>query len=181
VRLFARHGFDGTSVQAIADEVGASKQAVLYHFASKEGLRQAVLEDLVQTWRNVLPRFLAALTRPEGSFEEALAEIVKAFRAEPAAVRFLMQELLSGASHPVLDNVDSWLGFAAEFIRRAQDEGTVDGSVDPESWVVTAGTLILATLSFVDSGRRRRVPGEDRLLRELARTLGSSLVVKRKR
>jgi AcrR family transcriptional regulator len=29
VRLFSRRGFEGTSVQAIADEVGTSKQALL--------------------------------------------------------------------------------------------------------------------------------------------------------
>src|SRR5215210_5911613 len=84
VRLFSQFGFEGTSVQAIADEVGISKQALLYHFSSKEGLREAALQEMVETWRAVLPRFLSVLTRPRVPFEEAFSEIVDFFRAEPA-------------------------------------------------------------------------------------------------
>ncbi len=154
VRLFSRRGFEGTSVQAIADEVGTSKQALLYHFSSKEGLRQAALDEMVSTWRAVLPRFLAALTRKEAPFEEALAEILQYFRAEPAYARFLMQELLSGARHPGVTDVDTWLGFAAEYIRQAQRDGLVGAEVDPEAWLINAGTFILASLSMLDSGER---------------------------
>jgi TetR/AcrR family transcriptional regulator len=177
VRLFSRRGFEGTSVQAIADEVGTSKQALLYHFSSKEGLRQAALDEMVSTWRAVLPRFLAALTRKEAPFEEALAEILQYFRAEPAYARFLMQELLSGARHPGVTDVDTWLGFAAEYIRQAQRDGLVAAEVDPEAWLINAGTFILASLSMLDTASERpeRLPSEERVLKELARMIGSSL------
>ena len=176
VRLFSRRGFEGTSVQAIADEVGTSKQALLYHFSSKEGLRQAALDEMVSTWRAVLPRFLAALTRKEAPFEEALSEILQYFRAEPAYARFLMQELLSGARHPGITDVDTWLGFAAEYIRQAQRDGLVGADVDPEAWLINAGTFILASLSLLDGGERPdRLPSEERVLKELARIIGSSL------
>jgi TetR/AcrR family transcriptional regulator len=177
VRLFSRRGFEGTSVQAIADEVGTSKQALLYHFSSKEGLRQAALDEMVSTWRAVLPRFLAALTRKQAPFEEALAEILQYFRAEPAYARFLMQELLSGARHPGITDVDTWLGFAAEYIRQAQRDGLVAADVDPEAWIINAGTFILASLSMLDGGVERpdRLPSEERVLKELARMIGSSL------
>jgi AcrR family transcriptional regulator len=177
VRLFSRHGFDGTSVQAIADEVGTSKQALLYHFSSKEGLRAAAIEEMVETWRAALPRFLSALTRKEAPFDEALAEIVSFFRAEPAYARFLMQELLSGAQHPAISDVGTWLGFAAGFIRQAQADGAVAADVDPEAWVINAGTFILSALSLLDSEPRPTagLPDSDRVLRELARMIGSSL------
>ena len=57
-QLFAAHGFDGTSVQAIADAIGVTKQAVLHHFASKEALREAVLAAMLDHWRDTLPRLL---------------------------------------------------------------------------------------------------------------------------
>jgi AcrR family transcriptional regulator len=176
VRLFSRRGFDGTSVQAIADEVGTSKQALLYHFSSKEGLRQAAIDEMVGTWRAVLPRFLSALTRKQAPFEEALTEILESFRAEPAYARFLMQELLSGARHPGVTDVDTWLGFAADYIRQAQRDGLVAPEVDPEAWVINAGTFILAALSLLDGAERsQRMPTQERLLKELARIIGSSL------
>lgn len=176
VRLFSRHGFEGTSVQAIADEVGTSKQALLYHFASKEGLRAAALEEMVETWRAVLPRFLSTLTEKETPFEEALTEILEFARAEPAYPRFLIQELLSGARHPALEDVATWLAFGAAYIRQRQADGVVAPEVDPEAWLVNTGTIILAALAMfepapADSG----LPPPDRRFRELARMIGSSL------
>ena len=41
--LFARHGFEQTSVQAVADAVGLSKAGLLHHFPSKDSLHEAVL------------------------------------------------------------------------------------------------------------------------------------------
>ena len=178
VRLFARHGFEGTSVQAIANELGVSKQALLYHFSSKEGLRKAAFEEMVGIWRNVLPRLLTALTREESAFEEVLNEMVDFSRGEPAYARFLMQELLagSGGTHPILQNVDPWLQVAADLIRRAQSEGKVHPGVDPESWLINTGTLILSTLSLVDAPRTGGQPDAARVVREMARIIGTSLV-----
>jgi TetR/AcrR family transcriptional regulator len=179
VRLFARHGFEGTALQAIADEVGVSKQALLYHFSSKEGLREAALKDMVELWRNVLPRLLSTLTRTDATFEEALGELLTLFRAEPAYLRFLLQELLQGTSapHPMLADVEPWLAVAADFLRRAQGEGRVNPAVDPEAWLINAATLILATLALLDSPRGG--PPPDRVVREMARMIGSSLVLPR--
>jgi AcrR family transcriptional regulator len=44
-RLFGSQGYDATSVQQIADEMGYSKAAVLYHFPSKDALLAAVLDQ----------------------------------------------------------------------------------------------------------------------------------------
>jgi AcrR family transcriptional regulator len=41
--LFARHGFEHTSLQAVADAVGLSKAGLLHHFPSKDALYAAVL------------------------------------------------------------------------------------------------------------------------------------------
>jgi AcrR family transcriptional regulator len=179
VRLFSRHGYEGTSLQAIADEVQVSKQALLYHFASKEGLREAAVQQMVDLWRNVLPRLLSALTRPQAPFDEALGEVMTLFGAEPAYPRFLLQELLqgTGARHAMVADVEPWLAVAADFIRRAQGEGRVNPTVDPEAWLINAATLILATLALLDGPRGG--PGPERVVREMARMIGSSLVVPR--
>lgn len=43
VRLFARHGFEGTSTRAIAREVGLSESVLYAHFENKQAVFDAVL------------------------------------------------------------------------------------------------------------------------------------------
>ena len=38
IRLFGENGYEGTSVQAIADAVGVRKQSLFHHFKSKEDI-----------------------------------------------------------------------------------------------------------------------------------------------
>jgi AcrR family transcriptional regulator len=44
LELFTEHGFDGTSLQQIADRLGVTKAAVYYHFRSKDDLLSALVE-----------------------------------------------------------------------------------------------------------------------------------------
>ncbi|MBJ7450879.1 MAG: TetR/AcrR family transcriptional regulator [Blastococcus sp.] len=50
--LFATHGFDGTSLQEIADRLGITKAAVYYHFRTKDELLLALvrpaLDELIR-------------------------------------------------------------------------------------------------------------------------------------
>ena len=59
-RLMAARGFDGTSLQDIAYEVGVSKPAVLHHYPSKEHIHQAVMQAILNHWRDTLPRVMLA-------------------------------------------------------------------------------------------------------------------------
>ena len=45
VRLFARKGYDGASVREIVERAGVTKPMLYYHFGSKEGLCEAILQD----------------------------------------------------------------------------------------------------------------------------------------
>lgn len=44
MRLFAAHGYDGTSIEAVLAESGVSRGSLYHHFASKDVLFLAVLE-----------------------------------------------------------------------------------------------------------------------------------------
>ena len=45
-RLFAAHGYDGTSIEAVLAESGASRGSLYHHFPGKDALFWAVLEDV---------------------------------------------------------------------------------------------------------------------------------------
>ncbi|MEU7482007.1 helix-turn-helix domain-containing protein [Lentzea sp. NPDC042327] len=52
--LFARHGFEQTSLKALADAAGLSKAGLLHHFPSKEALFEAAWEQSRVICRHVL-------------------------------------------------------------------------------------------------------------------------------
>src|SRR6476659_116583 len=54
VDLFTRHGFAGTSLQMIADELGFTKAAIYHHFRTREQLLTAVLEPILDELRTVV-------------------------------------------------------------------------------------------------------------------------------
>ena len=53
-RLFAERGYDATSLQMIADEMGLTKAAVYYHFRTKGEILHAVLLPGIQRLRVLL-------------------------------------------------------------------------------------------------------------------------------
>jgi len=56
LRLFAVHGVEGTSLQAIADEMGVSKAAFYYHYKSKDDLVLGILAPLTGQLGAVMER-----------------------------------------------------------------------------------------------------------------------------
>jgi AcrR family transcriptional regulator len=59
LRLFAVHGVEGTSLQAIADEMGVSKAAVYYHYKTKDDLVLGILAPLTEQLSTVMEQILA--------------------------------------------------------------------------------------------------------------------------
>ncbi|WP_375372666.1 TetR/AcrR family transcriptional regulator [Mycolicibacterium sp. CBMA 295] len=54
VRLFTRHGFAGTSLQMIADELGFTKAAIYYHFRTREQLLTAALDPVLAQLQRIV-------------------------------------------------------------------------------------------------------------------------------
>ena len=54
--LFARYGFQETSLQRIADAVGYSKTGLLHRFPTKEALQDAVIERWAGKVRDIAGR-----------------------------------------------------------------------------------------------------------------------------
>ena len=56
LRRFAEHGYAGTSVRDLAEELGLTKAAVHYHFAAKGQIVQALLEPMIEQFDGGLAR-----------------------------------------------------------------------------------------------------------------------------
>ncbi|BFH65641.1 TetR/AcrR family transcriptional regulator [Paenibacillus azoreducens] len=71
-RLFAEHGFEKTSMSMIAKELGISKPALYYHFASKEALIDVLFEEIC---RGIdFSRFFDKRQYTKGNFEQRFIE-----------------------------------------------------------------------------------------------------------
>ena len=53
-RLFTEHGYDATSLQMIADEMGLTKAAVYYHFRAKTDILRAAMQPGIQRLESLL-------------------------------------------------------------------------------------------------------------------------------
>lgn len=97
VRVFAECGYEGASVATIADNVGLSKQNLMYYFPTKQVLYQRVLDDVLDDW---LER-MASLAEADGEPADVLRAYIRAkldfSREQPLASRVYAMEVISGA------------------------------------------------------------------------------------
>jgi AcrR family transcriptional regulator len=115
LRLFAVHGVEGTSLQAIADEMGVSKAAVYYHYKSKDDLVLGILAPLTQQLSAVLERILARRGRQArlNAFITGLVDLAldshdqfAMMLGDPAAARILQAHALTQGWADLLELVD---------------------------------------------------------------------------
>ena len=187
-KLFASHGYEGVSLQSIADEVGVAKQTLLYHYPSKEVLRRAVIDQVFEHWRSTLPQILQAVTSGKRRFTALTEELIRFFMADRDRARLLSRELLDNPQSTqrlIGENLRPWLLLVAEYIREGQKIGMIHADVDPESYVLHVIVLVVSNvaalsavpLALVDAGAARpdRAEIERRHLAELVRLTRTAL------
>ncbi len=124
LRLFARHGYAGTSIRAIAREVGLSESVLYAHFGSKRAIFEAVLAMLgpqttAAALRDTDPVLLDA--DPPGFVRALAARIMQSWDTPEA------RQLISLMSHDGLIHDPLLAG--------AIDEALVQLAVIFERWI----------------------------------------------
>jgi TetR/AcrR family transcriptional regulator len=102
LEVFARDGFRGATVDAIAASVGMSKPNLLYYFPTKEWIYRTVLEGLLDAWFDPL-RELDAEGEPEQEISAYIMRKIELARDFPNESRLFASEMLRGA--PILQDV----------------------------------------------------------------------------
>ena len=142
--LFAEKGFSGVSVQEIAVRAGTHKTTVLYHFATKDALHEAVLDQALGRIAEVMGEFLAGEFRRDRV--AYLLDQMLAFYAEhPSLARLLERELLepTGSEAYLERFVDPIYVPAVASFERAIQAGHIR-PVDPALFVHDAHVTLIS-------------------------------------
>jgi AcrR family transcriptional regulator len=76
-RLFARHGFEGTSVQDIVDAAGVTKGAMYHYYDSKDDLLYELYHQVLSIQLSHLEQIVAGAGTAEQRLRAAAADVVR--------------------------------------------------------------------------------------------------------
>ncbi|SCE39132.1 transcriptional regulator, TetR family [Streptomyces sp. DvalAA-14] len=132
-RLFDERGYAGTSISDISALSGRTSGAIYFHFASKEKLALAVVEEHFATW----PELIARLRAAPGPALEKLVQlsftVARAFRDDVvvrAGSRLWMERKAIDEQLPT--PFVGWIDAVTALLQEARGQGALAEAVVPE-------------------------------------------------
>lgn len=168
-RLVIDNGFRATTVEAVLEAAGTSKGAFFHHFASKQALAEALVEEYVAADVRMLEDGLAAARAAGGGPAEQVLAFVRHFEdladdlmASTSGCLYTsvlteMELVDAGTSDPITKATLVWREGFGELLRDAlggRSDVDVDALAD-HLWVTFEGTYLLARTTG-DPGVMRR-------------------------
>ena len=97
VKMFAECGYEGTSIASIAEQVGLSKQNLLYYFPNKQSLYQRVLDDVLDAWLDRMDSLADETREPQELLRLYIQAKLRFSREQPWGSRVYAMEVIGGA------------------------------------------------------------------------------------
>lgn len=131
IRLFAEHGFRGTTTRQIAQKVGVTEPVLYQHFRDKQELYRAIIESKAteghERFERRMRRFVDG-TDDEGFFSVLADLILCRFEEDPDYVRLLLHSALEGhdLARRFLDSeVHCLYDMVASYLKRRTADGAL--------------------------------------------------------
>jgi TetR/AcrR family transcriptional regulator len=145
---FAAKGFYPTRLEDIAEDVGITRTAVIYHFKDKETLYNAVLENLFAELDTVISAALGARVPFLQKIEGAVTAWVQFAGSRPTLMRLFMREVAGseeGLRQEVSRFVDPMFGRLIAALEEGKKQKLCRGVDAVQFWSILAG----ATMFFI--------------------------------
>ena len=144
-RLFAEHGYEGTSIEAVLSAAGVSRGALYHHFAGKEALFEAVVSAVSEQVTAELAEVISGCADPVDALRTAGVAWIS-LAADPVIQRVVLVDA------PSVLGWDRWramddgrtLGALRALLRAVSDSGRL-----PSELVVPFSHMILAALDEI--------------------------------
>jgi len=91
-RIFARHGYPGTDLQFVADELGVSKGTLYRYFPSKRELFLAAVDHGMQRLKADIEAGVGDVADPLARVERAVRSYFRFFDENPQFIELIVQE-----------------------------------------------------------------------------------------
>ena len=99
IKVFARYGYDGGSVEKISRAAKSVDRMIYYYFGNKEGLFVAVLEEIYRRFDAAEAALRMDADQPVESLETMVRFVVQYYRDHPEFVSLLNSENLHRGRH----------------------------------------------------------------------------------
>jgi AcrR family transcriptional regulator len=145
---FAAKGFYPTRLEDIADDVGITRTAIIYHFRDKEALYNAVLETLFTQLDRVIATALSAEVPFLDKIEGAVTAWVQFAGKRPTLMRLFMREVAGseeGLREEVSRFVDPMFGRLIAALEDGKRQKLCRDVDAVQFWSILAG----ATMFFI--------------------------------
>jgi TetR/AcrR family transcriptional regulator len=161
---FAKHGFKGTSMNTIAQNVGLPKANLHYYFNNKLGLYQAVLVNILELWDSTFNN-LTVDDDPATALASYIRGKMEFSRRHPKASRIYAMEVISGGehlSHMLNQDYQDWFRGRATVL----EAWSAAGKMDPVDPVHLIFLMWSSTQHYADfASQICRVTGRSRLVK----------------
>jgi len=137
-KLLLKHGPDGVTLKAVADELGMSHTNLIHHFGSAEALQSALMAAMVSDLTGAIEEAIDHVRKDENATRALIDIVFDAFGKGGAGQLAAWIALSNKHAHlePVRDAVHG-------LVRAITERVTTDGSEPPKH---TASALLFLTL-----------------------------------
>lgn len=162
---FARYGYKGTSMNAIALRAALPKANLHYYFNNKLGLYVEVMRNILELWDNAFDN-LTAEDDPATALADYIRTKMEFSRKQPQASKIFAMEVISGCeclSEHFNEDYREWFRSRAAVFQAWSDAGKMD-PIDPMHLIFLIWS---STQHYADfSDQIRRITGQRRVTKD---------------